>query len=471
MKTKLYAIITGLLMSACITSYGQEIIGEFISSCQSYTCEIVETSDGNLLVGSSTHGASEYMVYKLSPEGTLIDSVALPGTANPTAYLLAQFFEIPSMPDYFLAAFHVFHNNYIELRFILIDSNLTIVNNSRYNLVTGTNYGTSYTPFLVMPNETVWFHYGDLSGEETVRHFVRFNLYGSFLDDNILTGIPSYTNLTVFSETPLTYCFHRGYTSNDTIHQVNYIYDNNLHLIDSIECEPINSSLAFSTETGFLFPFTQPGTAANMLFVGINTDRAFITYDKDGAPLAYHIFSGLNDVGFHSPVVTDQNTIYCSYGKEQFGISQYLLRLNSDLDVVWSLPLPCSGTRQHSIQSKKVTQNGNIVVGLKLKPNPNTSLFQILIISENDPTSIPEIEAIEKPFELYPNPVKDNLALRFDDGAKPESVELYDLAGRLVGTKPNGLESIDMSAMPSGVYMLRVTMKNGTSYHEKIVKE
>ena len=49
--------------------------------------------------------------------------------------------------------------------------------------------------------------------------------------------------------------------------------------------------------------------------------------------------------------------------------------------------------------------------------------------------------------------------------------ELFDLAGRLVGTKPNGLESIDMSAMPSGVYMLRVTMKDGTSYREKILKE
>ena len=75
------------------------------------------------------------------------------------------------------------------------------------------------------------------------------------------------------------------------------------------------------------------------------------------------------------------------------------------------------------------------------------------------------------PFILYPNPVKDHLTLRFDDGSEPESVELYDLAGRLVGTKPNGLESIDMSAMTSGVYMLRVTMKDGARYHEKILKE
>ena len=67
--------------------------------------------------------------------------------------------------------------------------------------------------------------------------------------------------------------------------------------------------------------------------------------------------------------------------------------------------------------------------------------------------------------------MKDILSLRFDDGAEPESVELHDLAGRLVGTKSSDLESFDMSAIPSGVYMLRVTMKDGTSYPEKIVKE
>ena len=83
----------------------------------------------------------------------------------------------------------------------------------------------------------------------------------------------------------------------------------------------------------------------------------------------------------------------------------------------------------------------------------------------------PEATSIEHPFTLYPNPVKNQLSLRFDDGVEPESVELYDLTGRLVGTKQNGLECIDMSAMPAGVYMLRVTMENGTSYHEKLIKE
>ena len=95
----------------------------------------------------------------------------------------------------------------------------------------------------------------------------------------------------------------------------------------------------------------------------------------------------------------------------------------------------------------------------------------IYFINDGDPTNTAEMAASEMPYTLYPNPVKDLLSLRFDDGTEPESVELYDLAGRLVGTKPNGLESIDMGAMPSGVYMLRVTMKNGARYHEKILKE
>ena len=99
------------------------------------------------------------------------------------------------------------------------------------------------------------------------------------------------------------------------------------------------------------------------------------------------------------------------------------------------------------------------------------SRLYIYFINDGDPTNTAEMAASEMPYTLYPNPVKDLLSLRFDDGTEPESVELYDLAGRLVGTKPNGLESIDMGAMPSGVYMLRVTTKDGTSYHEKIVKE
>lgn len=75
------------------------------------------------------------------------------------------------------------------------------------------------------------------------------------------------------------------------------------------------------------------------------------------------------------------------------------------------------------------------------------------------------------PLILDPNPVKDPLTLRFDDGIEPESVELYHFAGGLMATKRNAMETIDMNAMSSGVYTLRATMIDGTRYQEKIIQE
>jgi hypothetical protein len=82
-----------------------------------------------------------------------------------------------------------------------------------------------------------------------------------------------------------------------------------------------------------------------------------------------------------------------------------------------------------------------------------------------------ETTSIEHPFTLYPNPVKDQLSLRFDDGVEPESVELYDLTGRWVSTKRNGLKNIDLNAISSGVYMLRITTTDGKTYRERVIKE
>ena len=52
MKTKLYAIITGLLMATCITSYGQEIVNEFTLQKNGklfWNNDLFENEDGTLM--------------------------------------------------------------------------------------------------------------------------------------------------------------------------------------------------------------------------------------------------------------------------------------------------------------------------------------------------------------------------------------------------------------------------------------
>ena len=50
-------------------------------------------------------------------------------------------------------------------------------------------------------------------------------------------------------------------------------------------------------------------------------------------------------------------------------------------------------------------------------------------------------------------------------------IELYDLQGRLVRAQKNGLESLNMSDLPSGTYTMRVKMEDGKVFSDKIVKK
>ena len=468
MKTKFYTLLTGLLMAVCITSNGQEIVGTFTSTSQSSYCSILESTDGSLIIGSQVLH-NDYMVYKLSPEGALIDSMTIPETA----YFDNQFLEIPSIPDYYLAVFSSGHYGQISIKIILIDANLTLVNEAGTSLQMDGGWVMHANPFLVAPNKDVIFWYVDMSGDTPVRHFVRYDIYGTFIDDIVATEIPSFTSFSLFTEEPLTYCCLCSHTTNSTIHKVNYILDSDLHLIDSIENAQVSSDITFAYETGGIIPFRQPGEASHLLNTNLATSNqiasAYIKYDNEGHPLAYHLFTEHPQAAYKTPVIKDQGTIYSAYGYyNQFGVSQYLLRLDSHLETVWDLPIPCPSYDQNAIRSIKALQNGDIAVGTSFYNSPSTSVLQVFIIRDNY-DSIPEMP--ECPFAFYPNPMKDQLTLRFDDGFEPESVELYDLAGRLVGIKSNGLESIDMSAMPSGMYLLRVTVKDGTNYHEKILKE
>ena len=86
MKTRLYTFITGLLMAACITSYGQEIVNQFVIQEEgSYTigCDLQENKDGTLFIGTVSCNNPylydpEYLIHKTTPEGETLASLHIP---------------------------------------------------------------------------------------------------------------------------------------------------------------------------------------------------------------------------------------------------------------------------------------------------------------------------------------------------------------------------------------------------------
>lgn len=85
--------------------------------------------------------------------------------------------------------------------------------------------------------------------------------------------------------------------------------------------------------------------------------------------------------------------------------------------------------------------------------------------------SVPEAEEFVRPYAFYPNPAKEKLHFEFSPDVQPAKFELYDLQGRLVCTQRNTFETIDMSQLPTGTYMLRVILEDGKVYSDKVVKE
>lgn len=84
-------------------------------------------------------------------------------------------------------------------------------------------------------------------------------------------------------------------------------------------------------------------------------------------------------------------------------------------------------------------------------------------------TNDQEIDVV--PYFLFPNPVDNQLHMRFSPDVTPRLVELYDLTGRLVHTQHTNLEHINMEQLPTGTYTLRIVMEDGTTYADKVVKQ
>lgn len=101
--------------------------------------------------------------------------------------------------------------------------------------------------------------------------------------------------------------------------------------------------------------------------------------------------------------------------------------------------------------------------------NNENSVFLIKFFADGT-LDVPLETTNVRPYCFFPNPVDDRLHMEFSPDVTPRQIELYDLQGRLVGIQNNGFEGVEMRQLPSGTYTIRIVMKDGTSYSDKIVK-
>ena len=508
MKTKLYTLLTGLLMAACLTSYGQEIVSDFTlrNGYLFSDTDIQECSDGTLLTGisfyTSNYDESGFLVCKTTPEGELIDSLKLDYGWN--------LYSINGMSDSFVIPSFRWDDadSTLSFRMTFIDADLHITNEILSPVFVGVDYDSNPWSldemFLDPQGNFVFSYWTDLVeaeywAESAVFHLMRINLEGTLISESETDAIlpPNWSNMHptdsalaywggfgVYDEYPLLYYKLGGYIGTSASHPwplFTYLFDEDLNLIDTLIYGNIAEGTYFDWTGDEHITFCEMSTfkenhlmAAQIHYPNNSYEMSLVKFDTDNNILAMTSVESPN-TEYGSPIMTtvaDENTIFLAYNTYPSNYNEVvgLARLDSDLNILWNIILP--GTQYNFAYGHclKVLQNGDVALAFSNYFYNSGDRLHLYIIHDGY-DSTPETTISERPFTLYPNPVNDLLNLRFDDGEEPESVELYNLVGRLVASRGNNIESIDMSAMSSGVYMLCVTMKDGTRYHEKIVKD
>ena len=177
-------------------------------------------------------------------------------------------------------------------------------------------------------------------------------------------------------------------------------------------------------------------------------------------------------------MMTD-GTVYFMYkedGYPQDGV--VVVKMDSDLNVEWKCFCKTDGIligifSGGSILFKDEQGEEAGIVWLKAanKDNHLYSALSCFVLKHNGTVSTSEVGMEVRPYTFYPNPVQDLIRMQFSPYVQPARVELYDLQGRLVRTQSKAFENIDMSQLPSGTYTMRVTMEDGKTYSDKVVKE
>ena len=174
--------------------------------------------------------------------------------------------------------------------------------------------------------------------------------------------------------------------------------------------------------------------------------------------------------------VMADGTVYFAYKKP---IETYInvVKMDTDLNVEWIRRCKTNGIDRlhadfgHSILFDDGQGNEKGVAWSGYAYRGNTPGLAYFFLNHDGTVGTNDMDIEVRPYAFYPNPAQDRLRLNYSPDVKPAQIELYDLQGRLVRSQGSGLESLSLQGLAAGQYVMKVTMADGTTFSDKVVKE
>lgn len=364
-------------------------------------------------------------------------------------------------------------------------------------LCEGEALGHLYSCFIDCQNNLILKYY-----KENECHIVRYSLDGTLLCEAVLPTSQNYiTTMGVYNESPLEYYqWKRGSGGHLNIYKIDSAFQlKNSYIINKVfyEDTPNYAQEYFefgSTNSNATFVIPDGGD----ILVAANYTRqdTFYWSEYGVAAARYELrtmqrkaLAQFNDYPGHEGEAkcfgfqkTDDGALYLLYRENGLPIKYWMtvVKMDPDLNVTWKRycetpagseeVMPYGTTISFLLENDENGEASMAFIGSSSDESPRSGVFYI-VLNHDGTVGVNESGIEVRPYCFYPNPAKDQLRMQFSPDVQPKQIEFYDLQGRLVHTQCSAFESIDISRLSAGTYTMRVILKDGQAYSDKVVKE
>jgi hypothetical protein len=297
-------------------------------------------------------------------------------------------------------------------------------------------------------------------------------LLTEIFDDDLINdhrmAIDIFNNINI-SPAEKDYILLKSDTVNSYIYTADHVVPNNTaafnvfdyyayyRLLDALCDYTFNGSIAgkdVALGNGSVAQVTMPNGLKNL----IQTDYPVPIYPETKYEFPFHDTTNLRSAYFDTTVKASNN------GPVYIGSTLSLsCEPGSITSFAWTGPNGFSSNMEDPVVSDSATA---IMAGeyiLSYTTSIGAKNIAITIVTVKDlPSSIINNPENSKTYEIFPNPIKNNLNLIVPAGFEKQELRIFSLTGELLlikKIKNNKLINIDMSAFPEGLYLLTIADK------------
>lgn len=493
-----------LVLLFCSTVFSQNTFEKrFYTADDSEFRFVKETSNGDFILSANASSKSDYIV-KLSANG---DSLGVLNYSIPEGNMyFFGLFDHPQYDDMYISP-AVVSNNGIRNKIALLTfdiglavADIKVISFEDHNI----NFSNRQIPIPVINNNDIVFaSLVELPSGNYAHLFANIDINGNLnkyhIDESPDYSSRSYpSDFSIINDNPIQYscCYFKVYYADginttrlalvtmdddfkidktkelDSFYDYNYDESGTINGYQFLSFKDLPKFKTLNDSTYILQILAEDINNDGVAYIKLNRDLE-ITDDK------FIIKKGENYMRLptvNSIEITDDAIIECKINNfydqsakypTEIIISKYDLNLN----------LICESTINKGYYYPRyilATKDGGfLTVGSSHDINNYDKTFlYVTKVDENGILSLEEEDLADNQlFSFYPNPAKNIIHIDLSENTECKKVEVYSIDGRKCLEQNRDFETIDITNLDNGIYLIKAIFENGETYIDKLIVE